>query len=249
MKKTIILFVFTWLIFYLGPLNAQDQDLVKITLSSGKTYKGKLLSIDSLGEKVYIETKKQLSLGLPQELIEDMKVMTSFDERRPGLTRLKNHLDIGGEINYNTNTVGPQNGRLNGISVQLRMAYSLNQHWSLGLLTGMDSYNADYSEYLIPILFSTTYYIRPYEMSPFLRINAGYSLGVQYQDSHLLDHKGGMTLRPGLGLRLPSWQGLSAELGLGMQWQQNEFATVKGNQISRFDLTYKRLVMSLGLNF
>lgn len=249
MKVSIFLFGLIIFLSSFGTLNAQDQETVKITLLSGKVYKGNLLSVDTIREKVFIQTKNQTSLGLPQELIKNIVKKNSVEESQSKFGQVFNRFDYGGEVIYNTNTVGPNDGKLNGVSVELRIAYALNQHWSLGLVTGMDSYNAGNSEYLIPILFSSTYYVRPYEMSPFLRINAGYSLGMEYSNSHLLEHKGGLTFRPGLGLRLPSWQGLSTELGLGMQWQQNEFTTVKGSQISRFDLTYKRLMVTLGLNF
>lgn len=223
------------------------QKSAKIKLIHGQVIHGEVIKIDSVENETVVLNKNQTITTIPNTVIASIHWNnTSSENAQIGFF---SKLSYGALITYNTNTLGDKEGRLNGISGRVTLQYALLDRWKLGLLSGFDAYYSKNNEYLIPVLLTTTYYVKQNRLSPFIRLDGGYSFGIPEHNSQLVNNTGGFTVQPSVGVRLPAWDGMTTEFGVGIQWQENHFTQVRGDVISNYDLMYRRLVFSLGFTF
>lgn len=211
MRVLIILIV----TFVLGVSNAQAQKKQDVVfLQNGSEIRGERLpALDSA--TVRIRTQDGSIWVFEQSKVLKIEMRTKYKVKRevtPSKSGYFNTTSLGILAGSNT-----QNGP--AVSLNMVNGYRINQHFSVGIGTGLESYEIG----LAPLFLEGKYYLMEKPFSPFLGVQSGYGIPL---DNYELStgkkaNKGGVMLGTTIGFRKYLTSQVGLVLSFGYRYQEN----------------------------
>ncbi len=136
-----------------------------------------------------------------------------------------------------------------GFAWQASFGFRVNRSLQIGLGVGQQMLK---TERFVPLYFETIGFLRDQVNTPFIRMQAGYSIGwnTGIADVDDYSYRGGIFFDAGLGRRIPAGRGLSLFLGFSYrhQFAMMEY-TIYNSRSFRQVLNFDMLIFSLGLQY
>jgi hypothetical protein len=249
MKKKIIILSILISICYLS--YSQIAPLYKdlIELKSGMKFYGSLLEYNDGGQV-------KLKLANGSILIFEDSTVSQIEIYNPKVKRteeysLKNNVFYS-YLNVKIIGAGTNLDELvkSGLGLEYSLGYRFNNYASMGLGTGVESYNYGFEEYFIPLYVDFISILKEQIVSPFIHIQGGYSMLIAKSDN-VIDAAGGIMFNPAIGLKFQGNYNLNYTFDINFKYQDAQFTyrNTWGNQIYNRDVSLMRLMFRFGLMF
>ncbi|MCB0636808.1 MAG: hypothetical protein KDC54_09345, partial [Lewinella sp.] len=138
-----------------------------------------------------------------------------------------------------------------GFNVQYVAGFQFNRLLGLGAGVSYDGYNLQDGESVVSFFAHYRGYLTRSIVAPYLSLYTGYGLALRNASQGITEAKGGLMIHPELGFRLGANDRTNFTVGLGYRFQQASYTQVFefNGDIQYRDITYKRLMFSMGLIF
>jgi hypothetical protein len=137
-----------------------------------------------------------------------------------------------------------------GLGMEYAIGYRFSNYVSLGLGLGVESYNYGYGEFFFPFYVDFISIRKEQIVSPFIRIQGGYSM-IKATANNVIDAAGGVMFNPAIGLKFQGSYNLNYTFDINFKFQDAKFTyrSTWGNQIFNRDVSLMRLMFRFGLMF
>jgi hypothetical protein len=148
-------------------------------------------------------------------------------------------------------TPRPQSRTAIGFNVQYVGGFQFNRMLGIGGGLSFDGYNLEDGESMVTLFAHYRGYLTRSIVAPYLGLNAGYGQPFRNDRQGITSARGGWMIHPELGLRLGANDRTNFTVSVGYRFQQAEYTQVFAfnGDIQYRDITYKRLMFSMGLLF
>lgn len=250
MKK---IFTILTIVLFTLQLNAQNKELYKdkVSLVNGSILYGQILNY-KIGDKVELKLLNGSILNFEDTFVKKIEIYS------PGSNKEKK------EYNFKSNTIYSYFGfkimpgnyeNLNvpksGIGIDYSLGYRTNEYVSIGVGVSVETYNYGFGEFLIPIYLDYISFLKKKNISPFLRLQAGYGF-VYSTGDNVIDSNGGLMVNPAIGIRFTGNSDVNYSFDLNFKYQKANFVVNTTNwrsQISYIDIIFRRLSFRFGVLF
>ena len=209
--KQFIISVFVLLLFFLQQLQAQDSYEDVVYLKNGSVFRGMIVE-QVPGKSITIESADKEDFTFTYEEIEKIR-----KELRQSVTVAPKDTWYVSPPTVNTLQVGMLTGRPQSVATfSLTHGVQVNEHLGLGLGIGWDAYT---DVTMIPIFLDMRDIIASGQASPFIFIDAGYSVGKL--NGRQQWNAGGFVLNAGFGFIFYSSTAMSFTMNASYHLQRS----------------------------
>lgn len=249
MKKIIFIVFFVLnniLLIYSQPTTSY-KDMIQ--LKNGSTLYGSLLEYN-IGGQVKLQLLNGSILTFEENIIDRIEIFNPKSKKTEEYN-LKNNVFYS-YLNVKIIGAGSNLDELveSGLGLDAAIGYRFNNYASLGIGSGVESYNYGFGELIVPLYIDYITIFRKQNVSPFFRIQSGYSL-VYTGSDNVIDAAGGAMLNPAFGLKFQGNYNLNYTFDINFKYQNAKFTyrSTWGNQIFNRDVSLMRLMFRFGLMF
>lgn len=135
------------------------------------------------------------------------------------------------------------------LRIQFAYLHKIAPKFSAGLGSGYTHYDDPLS--LIPVFINLKLDLHRGNIIPFLFLKSGYSFSILTDKNFDVDdHEGGWLFNPGVGIQFATKSDVSLYINTGFNLNHSQFKNeVFGNSTATNKITYKRLLVGVGLIF
>lgn len=138
----------------------------------------------------------------------------------------------------------------NGSGIEYNLGYRFSNFASLGGGIAAEYFNYGFEEFFIPVYMDFTSFFKKSPVSPFFKLQGGYSMLFTNSD-YVIDKTGGIMLNPAFGIKFQGNYGINYTFDVNFKYQKAKF-TYKGewgNQIFNREVNFQRLMIRVGILF
>ncbi len=253
--KTKRLTLFYFLLFVLiNSATAQlDVPYSKVELTDGSSFLGYLLEVRDgvmefqLPNGDIVELSKEEVRSVSEE-----KYPMDFDLERQSYTMVYDYkvpsyyfiFTFGGNFSRSQEefSVGAGSSFSFGYQHSLKLGY--------GIATGIDNFSVVGTAVVYPLMLELRGYLKKNTISPYYVLQAGYGFAKKSEKLGILKSRGGMTVRPSIGLRIGGRKRGNILIELGYILQPHYVKQVFNiSDIQVYNRTFNRLKVAVGVQF
>ncbi len=249
MKKIIIIVSILISVSYLS--YSQETVLYKdlVELKSGMKFYGSLLEYN-VGGQLRLKLANGSTLIFADSTVRQIEIYNPKVKKTEDYS-LKNNVFF----NYITTKIIGSGSNLSGLvksglGLEYALEYRFNNYASLGMGTGIETYNYGFEELFVPLYIDFISILKEQMVSPFIRFQGGYSMLIAKSDN-VIDAAGGAMINPAIGLKFQGNYNLNYTFDINFKYQDAKFTyrSTWGNQIFNRDVSLMRLMFRFGLMF
>ena len=256
MKNLSLQLIFTFLL--LGTITGSAQEKIDldpsktviISLKSGSKLEGEVIDW-KIGESITVVSAWGQEYTFERIHYENIEqVSSSYNDV---ILKPYNFKEKGLYYTYKMSFIKGNNGEraaeVNGFGISASAGHRFNRYFSIGGGVGYDKYIWNSGEEFFPVFVEFTGYLVPKLTTLFYNIQGGYSFAQGPEDRYLLsDAEGGLMFYPSIGVRFgPDALKITFDAGYKFQEAELTYNQPWGQDFSEQTLTYKRLVLRLGI--
>lgn len=218
-----------------------------VTLTNGSIIKGIVLPITD-STKVRVQTSDGSQWVFEAENVQDVQSWPEKESKQVELSKSSGYYNIsdlgllmGNDGVYSTVT----------ISAQTVSGYRFNEHWSLGLGVGIESFSVP----LAPVFIEGRYYLLKKRFTPFIALQGGYGVPLENyigNDGKRIN-RGGVMFNPMVGIKHQVSKNIGLTFSGGYRYQQSitnqNYWWFSEGDTGLIRTEYNRIVFRLGFIF
>jgi hypothetical protein len=137
-----------------------------------------------------------------------------------------------------------------GTGLEYNIGYRFSNLALLGGGIAAEYFNYGFNEFFFPVYMDFTSFFRKSPVSPFFRLQGGYSMLYTNSDN-VIDKTGGIMINPALGIKFQGNYGINYTLDVNFKYQQAKFTYLGtwGNQVFNREVNFQRLLLRFGMLF